>query len=137
MPEQPRAVDANVILRYLLDDLPDQAAKARRLIESDEVLGLTAVTLAEIAWTLAGPRYRIDRGTVALRLIELLGRENLVTIGFDKGEAQASLATCTSGAAAHLGDALVAACARSAGVRDMYSFDESFDRTGMVTIVPL
>ena len=66
-----RAVDANALLRYLLKDVPDQAKQARHLIDSAHPLGLTAVTLAEVAWTLAGPRYRRARPAVARQLIDL------------------------------------------------------------------
>lgn len=65
-----RAVDANVLLRYLLTDVPDQAERARLLVDSDQPLGLTAVALAEIAWTLAGPHYRYPRpGRYAARAL--------------------------------------------------------------------
>ncbi len=49
MAEPLRAVDANVFLRYLLQDVPEQATQARRLIDSERPLALTAVTLAEVA----------------------------------------------------------------------------------------
>src|SRR5205814_10325729 len=86
-----RALDANVVLRYLLDDVPQQSARARRLVDSDRPLGLTVVAVAEAAWTLTGPRYRRPRATVATLLMELLARENILAIGFDKAEAQAAL----------------------------------------------
>jgi len=113
MPEPLRAIDANVLLRYLLSDVPEQAHRARRLVDSEQPLGLTAVALAEVAWTLAGPRYRRARATVATQLIDLLARENIVTVGFDKAEAQAALMACAvQVGAANFGDALIAACAR-------------------------
>jgi predicted nucleic acid-binding protein len=65
MPEPLRAVDTNVLLRYLLNDIPDQAERARRLIDSDEPIGITPVALAEIAWVLTGPLYRQDQSLVA------------------------------------------------------------------------
>jgi predicted nucleic acid-binding protein len=133
MPEPLRAIDANVLLRYLLDDDPEQAAKARRLVDSDQLLGLTAVALAEIAWVLAGPRYRHARGLVAQQLIDVLARENIVAVGFEKVEAQAALLACAKPVgAANFGDALIAACARSAGLQEIYSFDGRFARTGMI-----
>jgi predicted nucleic acid-binding protein len=49
MAEPLRAVDANVFLRYHLQDVPEQATQARQLIDSERPLALTAVTLAEIA----------------------------------------------------------------------------------------
>src|SRR2546423_12185254 len=89
MAEPLRAVDANVFLRYLLQDVPEQAMQARQLIDSERPLALTAVTLAEIAWTLAGPRYRRDRSVVARQLIELLARDKIVTARRRKAEAPA------------------------------------------------
>lgn len=137
MSERLCAIDANVLLSYLLKDVPEQAEKARRLIDSGRPLGLTAVALAEIAWTLAGPRYRRDRGKVATELIELLARENIVAVGFDKVEAQVALMACTGeSGAANFGDALIAACARSAGLEEIYSFDQRFSRTGLTPISP-
>lgn len=137
VPEPLRAVDANVLLRYLLKDVPEQGERSHRLIDSDRPVGLTAVALAEIAWTLAGPRYRRGRNSVAELLIELLARENIVAIGFDKVHAQVALMSCTNkSGAANLGDALIAACARSVGVEEIYSFDQRFARAGLIPIVP-
>lgn len=116
---------------------PSRAEKSRASIESDRPLGLTAVALAEIAWTLAGPRYRRNRGEVAMDLVDLLARENIVTVGFDKTEAQVALMACaTESEAANFGDALISACARSAGLEEIYSFDEGFSRAGLAPIVP-
>ncbi|HEX2171510.1 MAG TPA: PIN domain-containing protein [Dehalococcoidia bacterium] len=137
MPETLRALDANVVLRYLLNDVPTQAAKARRLIDSDEPLGLTAVVLAEVAWTLTGPTYRRSRAAVAGSLIKLLSRENFVALGFDKTEGQAALLACAAPTgAADFGDPLIAACARSAGVPEIYSFDQRFAWTGLIPSTP-
>jgi predicted nucleic acid-binding protein len=112
----PRAIDRNVVLRYVLQDDLDQWEKATRLIDSEEPLGMTAVTLAEIAWTLGGPRYHRERSAVAMLLVDLLARENIVAVGF--------------------GDALIAACARSAGLQEIYSFDQRFARAGLAPVPP-
>lgn len=135
MPDPLRGIDSNVVLRYFLGDVPEQAEKARKLIESEQPLGLTAVALAEVAWTLAGPRYRRERAAVAMHLIEFLARENVTAIGFDKVEAQIALMNCTARVgAANLGDALIAACARSVGIQEIYSFDERFGRAGLIPV---
>lgn len=127
--ESLRAIDSNVVLRYLLSDDTEQWERATKLIDSYKPLSLTAVALAEIAWTLAGPRYRRDHAMVAPQLIDLLARENIVAVGFDKAEAQAALIACTSSTgAASFSDALIAACARSAGMQEIYSFDQRFAR---------
>lgn len=135
MADQPRAIDANIVLRYLLRDTPDQSERARDLIESEAVLALTAVALAEVAWTLAGPRHHRSRGIVALELIAFLARENLICVGFDKAEAQQALLACVPDVGgADLGDALIAASARSAGILEIYSFDQHFARAGLTPI---
>lgn len=133
----PRALDTSVLLRYLLQDDEVQSPLAKALIESETRLGLTAVTLAETAWVLAGPRLRIDRSKVADTLLRFLARENVICVGLDKREAQAALLRCdpaTGGA--DFGDALIAACARSAGLTEIYSFDEQFAREGLAAVAP-
>lgn len=137
MVEPLRAIDTNVLLRYLLRDVPAQAEQAERLIDSGRPLGLTAVTMAEVAWTLTGPYHHRDRTVVAHLLMEVLARDNIVPIGFDKREALGALLACTSPTgAANFGDALIAACARSVGVREIYSFDRHFSRAGLRAVVP-
>ena len=130
-----RSIDANVILRYVLDDVPVQAAKARQVIDSTETLGVTAVALAEVAWTLTGPTVRIGRAVAAQVLLELLAKHNIVAAGFDKAEAQQALLLCLPPiGGAGLGDALIAASARSAGIEEIYSFDRHFARSGLTPV---
>lgn len=137
MPDTLRAIDTNVLLRYLLKDHPEHSDRARRLVESDELLGITVVALAEVAWTLAGPRLQFERAAIAMQLSVLLGRDNIIAVGFDKAETQAALLTsATPTGAANFGDALIAACARSAGVLEIYSFDQRFARAGLTPILP-
>jgi predicted nucleic acid-binding protein len=132
-----RAIDTNVVLRYLLDDVADQAERARRLIEGEQVIGVTPIVLAEVGWTLAGPRYRIDRRDVARRLIVFLARDNVVTIGVDQGEAAAALSRCARAVGgANFGDPPIVACCRSIGVDEIYSFDRQFPRAGMRAVEP-
>ncbi len=132
-----RAIDANVILRYFLRDNHDLWQRATVLIESPEVLGLTPVALAEVAWTLAGPTYALDRTAVASELITLLTRQNVEPLGFDKAEGYAALLTCLPPQCqADFGDALIAASARSFGVNEIYSFDQRFARAGLTPVPP-
>ena len=136
-PNGVRALDTNVVLRYLLDDLPNQAERARRLIESEQVIGVTVVVIAEVAWTLAGPSYRLDRRDVARQLTLFLARENVVTIGVDEAEVVAALSRCArTVGAANFGDALIGACCLSAGVDIIYSFDREFPRAGLRAVEP-
>lgn len=137
MREPLRAIDTNVVLRLLRGDVPEQAEAARRLIESDQPVGLTAVVLAELAWTLTGPRYQRARDAVANELGGFVARRNVIALGFEKAEAEAALLACARRErAADFGDALIAATARSFGVAEIYSFDRRFERAGLVAIAP-
>jgi predicted nucleic acid-binding protein len=137
MSEVIRALDTNVLLRYLLDDHPLQSPSARRLVDSTERLGITLVALAEIVWVLSGPHYQIPRPVVAREVGLLLARENLIALGFDKAEALAAFHACEAPSGAPgFGDALIAACARSVGVTAIYSFDGRFARAGLDPLRP-
>lgn len=60
-----RILDANVILRYLLNDIPDQAEEARKAVM--EGAATTTEVLAEVVYVLAGV-YAADRETIAAAL---------------------------------------------------------------------
>ena len=68
------AVDSNVILRYVLQDHPAQAAKSIRLMRGAAPVLVTDVVLVETTWTLNGPKYRVGKDDL-LRVIEGLFRE--------------------------------------------------------------
>lgn len=131
-----RAIDSNIVLRYLLRDDPAQWARATSLIDSEEPLGLTVIVLAETAWVLAGPLYQRERSLVATSLVQLLARANIIAIGFEKAGAQAALLTSVAETgAANFGDALIAACARSFGLQEIYTFDQRFGRAGLILLL--
>jgi predicted nucleic-acid-binding protein len=71
-----RGLDTNVILRYLTADDPEQEGIASAVFEEasarQERLFVGKVVLCELAWTLRGKPYRIDRGGIATALEKLL-----------------------------------------------------------------
>lgn len=83
-----KAIDANVVLRFLLDEPPDQAERCQalfaRLQAGEEEVYLPEVVLSDVIWTLQSyyrwPRERIAR--FAHDVISLQGtrlaRESLV-----------------------------------------------------------
>lgn len=121
-------VDANVVLRHLLDDHPDHSPKAHRLFEAagagDLSLILEDVTLAECVWTLSS-YYRMDREDIADALLELLQPETIVNPS--KGEAQLALVLFRE-RNLDFADALLAARALSTDDNEVASFDRDFDR---------
>ena len=65
----PKLIDANVILRYLLNDNMDMAAEAKRVIESGAYT--TGEILAEVVYVLKGV-YKVDRLDIATCLTTML-----------------------------------------------------------------
>ena len=78
------AVDTNILLRYLLGDDQRQAEKASILINGDELALITDVVLAEVAWTLAGRKYRLNKEDIA-NTIEALFKEPNLRFEDDQG----------------------------------------------------
>ena len=73
-------VDANIFLRYLTEDLPEQAEKARDLLEraerGEEELVTTTLTIAEIVWVLESV-YELDRTSIRAKVVAILGLPGL------------------------------------------------------------
>src|SRR4030095_13367680 len=68
-------IDANIVLRHLLDDDPEQAPRARvfmkRLEMGAEAARLEDVTLAEVGWVLQ-KGYKVPRKEITRRLLALV-----------------------------------------------------------------
>jgi predicted nucleic-acid-binding protein len=66
-----RAIDTNVVVRFLTGDHRNQAALARKLIENHDVFVATTVLL-ETEWVLRGA-YGLDRAAIIAALTRLAG----------------------------------------------------------------
>ncbi|MBI2399435.1 MAG: hypothetical protein HYV17_16800 [Xanthomonadales bacterium] len=55
------AIDSNVVLRRLLQDDAAQCLRVDRLFAAHAAILITDIVLVEVAWTLAGKRYRARR----------------------------------------------------------------------------
>lgn len=71
------AVDTNVLLRYLLQDDPDQARKASKLIKGKERVLITDAVLVETLWTLKGKKYQQKKPALASVIQALIKEPNL------------------------------------------------------------
>ena len=104
------AIDTNVLLRYLLDDDKDQAAKARKLIFGKEPVLITDVVLVETVWTLKGKKYQLGKPELIAVLQALFKEPN---IRFEDGQAvwvalnNYRIAKPTGGKEADFSDALI------------------------------
>ena len=135
VPEPMRVVDASVLVRYLTGDNPVMQASAKRLVDSERPLGLTAVAVLETAYVLHRV-YGHPRAAVVDALVELVTRRNFVGVGIDRDQIAAKLLLCRSSGAVSFGDALLAATAASAGLDSAYTFDEKLSRAGLIATVP-
>ena len=129
-------VDANVIIRHLTNEPPDQAERATRLLTAvarlEIELRIEEVVLAEVVWVLTS-FYKMPRGEISAGLLDLLGEEGIVAV--DKDGLRAAL-ILFSERNIDFADAILAARSLQSGER-IYSFDRDFDRIpGVVRLEP-
>lgn len=123
-------VDANIILRYLLNDLPDQARAAAQILDRDAELIVTDGTLAEVAYILSR-QPGIAREQAVDALIAFISKRNITLHALDKALTIQGLLRCRPSGRISFADALLWASARSAGASVIYSFDERFPADGL------
>lgn len=70
-----KIVDANIVLRYLLNDVEDLSEEAADLLENNEVLVLNEV-IAEIVYVLEKV-YKVEKREISSTLIQLFDYGNL------------------------------------------------------------
>ncbi|NPV48456.1 MAG: hypothetical protein HPY69_16070 [Armatimonadetes bacterium] len=122
------AVDANVILRYVLDDDPKLAPRARRImavVEAGQVrVQCDPVNLAEVVWVLSS-YYGLAPADIAAGLLPLVQAEGFVVP--DKPRYLRALALYGSGVH-HFGDACAWAAAEADCEGRLFSFDRALAR---------
>lgn len=116
-------LDTNVLVRYIVQDDPEQAEAAERLIESrctTQSPGLVAVpVLVELVWVLASA-YRYERPVVASVIRQLLRTAELLVE--DRGTAWSALREFEAGGA-DFADCLIGHRNRARGCDRTYTFD--------------
>jgi predicted nucleic acid-binding protein len=127
-----RVIDANIVLRFLTRDQPEQAARCKalfaRLETGEEVAYIPEVAVSEVVWTLRSfykwPPQRIRRfvgQVVALKGVWLQERGKLL-------QALALFAEKNI----DFSDALIAAEMLTRGYTEIYSYDRHFDKLAEV-----
>ncbi len=71
------AVDTSVLLRYLLQDDEDQAARAGAVFAAGETVLVTDVVLVETIWTLSGRKYRLSKAQLVAVLERLFSEPSI------------------------------------------------------------
>jgi predicted nucleic-acid-binding protein len=138
VPPRPKAhlVDTNVILRYLIGDIPAQAAKSGALMERLEAgaerAEIMESVVAETVWTLES-FYKVSRPEIAERLAAILNFRGVLAA--KKGVLINALARFGSTSADFV-DCLLAAQAQRKTLT-VYSFDaKDFRRLGVAWEAP-
>ena len=132
----PAFVDTNIFLRYLTDDDPEQAPKARRLLnraERGEVeLVTTALTIAEIVWVLESV-YELDRALIRAKVIAILGLPGLTV---EHHEAILQAIVWYEEKNVDFADAYSAAWMDRRDLEEVYTYDQDFGRFDGLTPRP-
>ena len=127
-------LDTNVLVRYLTQDDPDQAAFATRIFETELTedapgfIGL--VVLVETAWVLQR-LYRASAEEIRETMIDLLGSRSIVVENRDVVTRAIALSKQNS---CGFADAIIAASAFDAGCEKVISFDRGAVRAGMTLV---
>ena len=123
-----KGLDANILLRFLTNDVPEQAQRCEKLlleVQTGAVLVFLAdITLADVIWTLE-KHYKLPRKDIRFtmtRIIELKGLQCS-----NKSHALAALDYYVE-KNIDWTDAFLAAQLIAKGIKELYTFDKHFNR---------
>lgn len=124
MPAEQAFADTNLFLRYLTNDVPEQADAVERLLAraaaGEVVLTTSAMVIAEMVWTLES-FYRLPREAVQEKVLAILNTPGLAVESSDL-----LIQAVVWYADKNVGfiDAFNAAWMRGHGLTDAWTFDE-------------
>ncbi len=134
---KPRLIDANIILRFLTNDEPNQAAACAKLLQrveqGIEEVFLPDLIIADIVWTLE-KYYQVDKEEIR----ELMGRIFALS-GLKCSSKNTAYRALEIYADDNIDwtDAFISAQMLSAGQEEIYSYDRDFDRVkGLARLSP-
>ncbi|HEY6004036.1 MAG TPA: type II toxin-antitoxin system VapC family toxin [Anaeromyxobacter sp.] len=124
------ALDTNVLVRFVVADDPEQAARAKALVAKataeGEKLFVSDLVLSEFVWVLESA-YRFPRGTVVQTLERLLTAS---VLAFRDSAALARSVEAFSRGKGDFADYVILAHAREAGCDAVATFDRALLREG-------
>lgn len=132
-----RTIDANIILRYLTNDVPDQAKQAEELLkrveEGSEDVFLPDIILADIIWILEG-YYKQTREEIREWITAILSLQGLT---FSDKETALNALDIYLDKKIDWSDAFTASQMLQREITEIYSFDKHFDKIdGIARIEP-
>jgi len=117
------AVDTNILVRYAINDEPDQSQQAKALLKNTESIFVSKTTLLEFEWVLRSA-YKLPRESILHSILTICGLPNLTV----ENAWQVSQATELYSKGFDFADALHYTANTS--VEKFYTFDEKFIRSG-------
>jgi len=126
-----KALDTNILVRFLFDDDKAQARKVRRLFEQAERTGdrflVPVPVVLELIWVLSAV-HDLSRDEV-LEVVELLTQ--MPILEFEDYDALRDLIRVGASTRARLSDILIGLSARSSGCTTTLTFEKGLARTGL------
>lgn len=124
----PRAIDANVILRFVLGDHPEMSPRCRdlfaRVQSGQEVVFLPEAALSDVVWTL-GSFYKWPVDQIGSFLGALLGQDG---VRMQRKDLVWDALYLFVRSGLDFSDALIAAEMSVMGLEEIYTYDRDFDR---------
>lgn len=117
------AIDTNVLVRFLVNDDPEQAAAARELMAAasrQEPVFLCREVLVETVWVLERA-YRFSRARIADSLVELVAADGLV---LEAADDVAEAASAYRSGSAGFSDLMILAACRRSDAQTLFTFDQ-------------
>jgi len=126
-------VDTNIFIRYLTDDIPEQADACdkifRNAIENKDPLFTTELVITEIIWVLES-YYALTKEEVQDKVEKILNTPNLICPNKDLILSALSLYSEKN---IDYIDAYNALIVRAQGIDEVYSYDKHYDRIDWIT----
>jgi uncharacterized protein len=123
-----RFVDTNIFLRFLVNDIPQQAdaceAIFRKAVAGEEALYTTDMVIAEIVWVLES-YYDLSRSEVRTKVEKILNTQNLTC---DSKETIICALVLYDEKRIDYIDAYNACIIKMKGIGEIYSYDKHYDR---------
>jgi predicted nucleic acid-binding protein len=128
-----RAIDANVILRFVTADHPEMSLRCRELFgrvqRGEETVFLPEAALSDVVWTLRS-YYRWPVAQTSGFVGDLLAMDG---IHMTRKEVIWEALSLFAAGGLDFSDALIVAEMRAATLEELYSYDHDFDRVEAVT----
>lgn len=127
-------LDTNVLVRYLAQDDPDQAARATRVIEqelTEDAPGFIGLVVLVETVRILQRLYRESAEEIREAVTDLLGSRSIVVENRDVVARAVAIAEKNS---CGFADVIIAASASNAGCKKIMSFDRGAVRAGMTLV---